>query len=158
MKLLYLSFIITSVIHSPGREIAIRIGKTNITYRDIQYRQKIDSIYNGGSTNEASIQAALHLINDALEKEVLRGRYGLVPSDSTLERIANDMKLHSKDSERLSLVIKIFDSNRAAFLNQYVAPVTINPRLHTTFSADTIIHAAPRSGMLRIRESVIAQP
>ena len=149
---------VVHVTASADKRVAIRVGKTRITYQDIRYQEKIDSIYGNNSLPKLGVAPVLHLINNVLEKEVLRERYRLYPPDSSLDQIACTIDLRSKNTARLLQIKEIFRGNTAGYLHLYIAPVTVNQKLYAAFYADTMIHAVPRMEMLKLHDNIFARP
>jgi len=97
----------------------------------------------------ATLTSALaELVSDELEYEVLKGKWHESPPESAIRQTAARLPNVTHDSAALACIGALGDS--AFFLEYYVRPTLVNPRLYAYFYSDTNIHRAARGRVLAI--------
>ncbi len=117
--------------------IAATVGDSKISQKDIEYKMSIDQCYGSEASRETAL---LELIRDTLEKEVLKKAFFVYPEKDILEKKSKWIDENTKAPKILKCVKKIFENNHEKYLQLYVAPTLINPRLHSEFSKSKKIH------------------
>ncbi|HEY3874517.1 MAG TPA: hypothetical protein VGM92_03495 [Candidatus Kapabacteria bacterium] len=125
---------------------AIAIERDTISREAIRWQLAHDRCM--GDTTATLTSAAAELVSNEMEYAVLNQEWHEVPPDSSIRQTAARLPHVTHDSAALACIAEIGDS--AFFLEYYVRPALVNPRLYAHYYSDTIIHRAARDSILRI--------
>ena len=130
------------------------IGRDTLTTETIASRLAADRCMH--DTNATQARALAELVAARLEHEVLRHAFHEEPPDSILRMTAARLPHVTHDSAALACIMAIGDT--AFFLNDYVRPTLVNPRVYARFYSDTIIHRAARDSIRAVFGRLAAHP
>ena len=118
--------------------ISAKINNQEITPKDLDYQIKTDDCY--GNKNQSSELALIKIINQLLEKEVLIAAFKIKITTQELEEKSAWIDANTKAPEILDCVKKVFGQDKKSYLNLYIRPTLVNPRLHSEFALALTIH------------------
>lgn len=125
---------------------ALTIGLDTISLEAIRWQLAHDRCMHDTTATQAS--ALAELVSSQLEYEVLRRAWHEEPPDSAIRQTAARLPRVTHDSAALACIGALGDS--ALFLEYYVRPTLVNPRLYQRFFSDTDIHRDPRDSIVSI--------
>jgi len=135
---LILIFLFFLALNQENSSLIAQINNQKITQKDLDYQIKVDSCY--GLKNQAQEPALIEIINKFFEEQVLNSAFENKISDKELEKKAEWVDKNTKAPEILECVKKVFGEDRKKYLDFYIKPTLVNPRLHLEFSLSPRIH------------------
>ena len=133
---------------------AIVIGRDTISLEAIRWQLAHDRCMHDTTATQAS--ALAELVSDELEYEVLKRAWHETPPNSAIRQTAERLPSVTHDSAALACIGALGDSE--FFLEYYVRPTLVNPRLYSHFYSDTNIHRAARDSILGIFHRLLPHP
>lgn len=118
----------------------------------LNFQIKIENCY--GDDKITSEIAAIKTINQFLESAVLKSALNLEPSKNDLKEKSALINKDTRAPEILDCVKKVFGSDINSYLQLYVAPTLINPKLHNQFSISPKINEEEINKIKEIGDSV----
>lgn len=122
----------------------VEIGKTKITYSDIEYKVAIGQIY--GNEGITEVTALIQLINKTLEHEIAT-MHGINATPEEIQNFSNHVDSTTRAPKLLAEIKKVFKGNRSEYGRLYLAPIIINRKLHGWYIQNDEIHKNERASM-----------
>jgi hypothetical protein len=133
---------------------AVTIGPDTISFEAIDFRLAQDRCMR--DTIATRVSALAELIADELEYEVLKRAWHEWPPDSAIRKTAANLPRVTHDSDALACIEGI--GNSTFFLQNYIRPTLVNPRLYARYFSDTNIHRAARDSIIAIFRRLLPHP
>lgn len=118
----------------------ISINGDNITYKDLNYKLKIEKAYNNEYSDTLGI--IFSLIQESW-REKIANDIGIIITRGKIEEESERINRNTKDSQTLSRVKDVFSKNHEVYLQRYVKPVLIERLLQNKFFFDTLYQKEP---------------
>lgn len=122
----------------------VEIGKTKITYSDIEYRMAIAQIR--GNEGITEVSALTQLINKTMEYEVA-GMHGIKASPEEIQDFSNYIDTTTRAPKLLAKIKEAFKGDQTAYGRLYLMPIIINRKLHSWYIQNEEIHKKERALM-----------
>ena len=153
--LLYLALVFWGC--AKENEVVARVGSVEIYREDLILQKAVyERCY--GQANKDSIEVLAELIRDALEKAVLKAKYGIEPPESILVEKEKWIDKNTKAPEIWRCRKKVYGRNKKALYRNIISPILVNQKLHGMFSMDTLIHKQERDGIAKIFKKIMEFP
>ena len=134
-----------------------RVGSVEICREDLGLQKMVyEKCY--GQTNKDSIEVLAELISNALEKAVLKAKYGMEPPESIMIEKEKWIDKNTKAPEIWQCRKKVYGRNKKALYRNIISPILVNQKLRGMFSMDTLIHKQERDSIAKIFKKVMEFP
>ena len=140
--------------YAAGHHPAMAIGRDTISRETIEMRLAQDRCMHDTTATRAGSVAELVVLQ--LEYEVLKQAFLDEPPDSSVRWTAARLPQVTHDSAALACIMALGDTS--FFLDQYVRPTLVNPRLYYRFYSDTTIHHIARDSIRTIFNTLRPNP
>jgi hypothetical protein len=118
--------------------VVATVGIRIISEADLLRKIEVEHCY--GDTAATIEQVCVQIVNNALEREVLRTAYSIEASPLVLRERAQWVDRNTRDPIGLLCIKRVCGADTAAYYRMFIEPALVNPRLHALFEADTTIH------------------
>lgn len=122
----------------------VEIGKTQITYSDIENKVAIGQIY--GNEGITEVSALIQLINKGLEYEIVT-MHGINTTPKEIQDFSNHVDSTTKAPKLLVKIKEVFKGNRSEYGRLYLMPIIINRKLHGWYIQNDEIHKNESASM-----------
>ncbi len=129
-----------------------KLGTVLIEDKTIAYRQAQDECYSGRKSDR--VTALVEVSTQALERAVLEMAFGLEPPRDAVEEQARQVDANTRAPAILECVKGAYGADRDAYLEWYIAPTLINPKLHEAFSTSAEINAEEKAAIERAWKNI----
>lgn len=158
IKIIFLSLIflvgsgvlLMMLINQPEKKTMALVGTQEIWLKDIQYQIEIDQCYQIEAVKQEV--GLIELINQSLEKQVLKQRFQVEAPEHALQKKSSWIDKNTKAPEILKCIKDVFGTDKKSYLDLYVSPTLVNPKLHSLFSLSLEIHQAEIDKIKDIQE------
>ena len=138
-------------------EVVARVGDVEIYREDLRLQKAVyEKCY--GQEDKDSIEVLAELIRNALEKAVLKAKYGMEPPESIMIEKEKWIDKNTKAPEIWRCKKEVYGRDKKALYRNIISPILVNRKLHGLFSLDTLIHKQERDSIVRIFKKVIEFP
>jgi hypothetical protein len=146
--------VLTLRLTAASAQPVLLIGRDTISREALEWRLAVQHCMK--DTNASTLHGLAELGSSELEFAVLRQAFGAVPPDSAIMASALRLPKVTHDSVALFCIAGL--NQPKFFLEDYVRPTLVNPRLHGLFKTDTTIHRAERDSIVQIFQSLREHP
>jgi len=133
------------------------VGSVEIYREDLMLQKTVyEKCYK--QENKDSIEVLAELIGNALEKSVLKAKYGMEPPETIMVEKEKWIDNNTKAPEIWQCKKEIYGGNKDALYRNIISQILVNQKLHGMFSIDTLIHKQERDSIVRMFKKAMEFP